>query len=57
MKRKLTAYIITAAVISSAVCALVPPTYADGDVINVASREDWETLKTARSTRGRAARR
>ncbi len=44
MKRKLTAYIITAAVISGAVCGSIPPAYADGDVINIASREDWNAL-------------
>ncbi len=44
MKRKLTAYIITAAVISGAVCGLIPSVCADGDVINIASREDWNAL-------------
>ncbi len=44
MKRKLTAYLITATIIFSAVCGLIPSVCADGNVINIASREDWNAL-------------
>ena len=44
MKRKGIAYLITAAVTMSAVCAAVPPVRADDAVVNIASREEWESL-------------